>query len=457
MPENQSSFRSMRTFLVVWLVQLISQVGSGLTGFALAVWIFDETRQATPFAVTVFLSAVPRLLLSPLAGSLADRYTRRRIMILADSGDALVTLMAAALVWSGNLQIWQIYLIAALGSVFGAFQEPAFSASVVMLVPKPQLARANGMSQLGQALEMLVSPVVAGLLFVTIGLRGIILVDFATYLIALGTLVLVHIPQPAAAAGDAAKRHAGVWADTAFGWNYLRQRPGLFGLLMYFALVNFLLNIASVLTGPLVLSRNSPAALGTVQMAAGLGMLAGSLVMSAWGGPKQRIRGVISFIGCMAVGLLVVGIRPGAVFAGAGMFIMLFSLPFASAASQAIFQTKVAPEVQGRVFAMRSMISRSMTPLAFALAGPLADRVFEPLMQAGGALAATQVGTLLGTGPGRGLGLIFVTAAIVLLAATGLVYLSPRLRKVESELPDAVVKAAPEAEAGAALAGVPAA
>jgi MFS family permease len=444
----------MRTFMIIWVGQLISQIGSGLTGFALAVWIFDQTRQATPFAFTVLLTTVPRLLLSPLAGSLADRLNRRRIMILADTGNALVTLAVVALLWSGSLQIWHVYLIAALGAVFGAFQEPAFTASVVMLVPKPQLARASGLSQLGQALEMLIAPVIAGALFVTIGLRGIVVVDFITYFFAVGALLLVRIPQPARADSQkAAGPRTGVWADTAFGWRYLRERQGLFGLLLYFALVNFLLNIATVLTGPLVLSRYSAAVLGPVQMASGLGMLVGSLAMSAWGGPKRRINAVIGFIGLAAVGLLVTGVRPEAIFAGAGLFLLLFSVPFASSSSQAIFQTKVAPEVQGRVFAMRSMISRSMTPLAFALAGPLADRVFEPLMRAGGALAGSPLGTVLGVGAGRGVGLMFVTSSVVLLAATGLVYLNPRLRNVESELPDAVVKAASEVEPSNAPAG----
>jgi DHA3 family macrolide efflux protein-like MFS transporter len=453
MTENQSSPHSMRTFIIIWIGQVISQIGSGLTGFALAVWIFEQTRQATPFAFTVLLSTVPRLVLSPWAGSLADRRNRRRIMLLADTGNALVTLAVVGLLFAGRLEIWHVFVIAALGAVFGAFQEPAFTSSIVMLVPKKDLARAGGLSQLGQALELIVAPVLAGALFVTIGLRGIVLVDFATYFFAVGALLLVRIPQPKRGPEAAEGQRPSVRSDTAFGWRYLRQRSGLFGLLLYFALVNFLLNFAAVLTGPLLLARHTAAALGTVQMASGLGMLAGSIAMSAWGGPRRRINAVIGFIGLAGVGLLITGVRPEAVFAGAGLFLLLFSVPFASSASQAIFQTKVAPEVQGRVFAMRSMISRSMTPLAFALAGPLADRVFEPLMQAGGALAASPLGTLLGVGAGRGVGLMFVTAGVVLLAATGLAFLNPRIRHVERELPDAVVRAEPEPGAVAVESG----
>jgi MFS family permease len=434
----------MRTFLIIWLGQLISLIGSGLTSFALAVWIFERTRQATPFAVTVLVGNLPRLLLSPVAGALADRWNRRWIMILADTGSALVTLAAALLLTASSLQVWHIYLIALLGSLFGAFQEPAYTASITMLVPKKDLARASGLSQLGQSLEMLVAPVIAGLLFGLIGLRGIMLIDFATFFFAIGALLAVRIPQPAASTAGPAGGRRGIWRDAAFGFTYLRQRAGLFGLLLYFALVNFLMNFAAVLTGPLVLARHPASALGTVQMASGLGMLLGSIAMSAWGGPQRRIRGVIGFISLAAVGLLAAGLGAPAVFPAVGLFIMLFAVPLASGPSQAIFQTKVAPDVQGRVFAMRGMISRSMMPLAFLLAGPLADLVFEPLMRSGGALAASPIAAVLGAGAGRGIGLLFVLSALTLLAASLLAYLNPRIRRVETELPDAVVIAQPE-------------
>jgi hypothetical protein len=168
--------------------------------------------------------------------------------------------------------------------------------------------------------------------------------------------------------------------------------------------------------------------------------------MSAWGGPQRRINGVIGFITLAAFGLMITGARANAFFPAAGLFLLLFCVPLASGPSQAIFQSKVAADVQGRVFAMRGMISRSMMPLAFLLAGPLADYVFEPLMRQGGALASTQVGNLLGIGAGRGIGLIFAISGTVLVGASALAYSNPRIRLVEDELPDAVLEAAQEAE-----------
>jgi DHA3 family macrolide efflux protein-like MFS transporter len=443
MSEAKVSPRNMNTFLLIWTGELISIIGSGLTSFALGVWIYTQTGQATPFALTVLFGNLPRILLSPLAGSLADRWNRRWLMILADTGDALVTLAAFILLSLGNLQIWQIYLISLFNAAFASFQEPAYTASITMLVPKKDLARASGMVQMGQAAEMLVSPLLAGLLFLAIGLNGIIMVDFATFFFAIGALMLVKIPQPKISASEAGQRTQ-VVQDAVFGWNYLRARAGLFGLLCYFALVNFLLNFAAVLTVPLVLSFGTASMLGVVETVFGSGMLLGGLVMSAWGGPRHRIQGVIGFIALSAAGLFIAGLQPSPYWVGGGLFILMFCIPLASGPSQAIFQTKVSPEVQGRVFAIRSMISRSMMPLAFLIAGPLADIIFEPWMRAGGALANSIFGTLIGTGTGRGIGLLFTFSGMLLIAASILAYANPRIRLVEGELPDAIAEAETE-------------
>lgn len=433
--QAESAPRGMRTFFVIWIGQLISMLGSGLTGFALAVWIFDRTGQATPFALTILFSNLPRILLLPVAGSLADRWNRRWVMILSDAGNALITIGVFAMVLFGNLQFWHIYLIVTLGSIFSAFQEPAYTASITMLVPKKDLSRANGMMQMGQALEMVITPVIAGVLFVTIGLSGILMIDFVTFLFAVGALLIVRIPQPARTQPE--EKKSSVWSDALFGWNYLKARPGLFGLLWYYAMVNFLLNWSGVLTGPLILSRFSASTLGTIQMFVGLGMLAGGILSSVWAGPKRRITAVIGFIGLALVGMLIAGLRPSPISIGAGLFWMMMFIPLASASSQAVFQSKVAPEVQGRVFSIRGMISRSVMPIAFLLAGPLADHVFGPLLDTNGAWAGTFLGALLGTGAGRGIGLMFVASALVGILITILVYASPRIRNIEAELPDA--------------------
>ena len=359
--------RGLRTFIIIWLGQLTSMMGSGLIGFALGVWIFQKTGQATPFALTALFGTLPRILLSPIAGAISDRWNRKKIMLISDSLSGVVELTAAILLFTGNMEIWMIYMVSFLGSTFASFQQPAYSASVVMLVPKAQLTRANSMIQMGQAIETILTPVLAGVFFVTIGMGGIILINAITYVIAIVVLLMGHIPHPEFKSEPGVQKFS-VIKDVAFGWRYLAERRGLLGLLMYFASVNFFLNLSAVMLGPLVLSFGTPTSMGAAQTVMGAGMLAGSIVMSIWGGfKKDKIQSVIVFIFLASMGFMVAGLQPSLLFVSVGIFIMTFFIPFASGPSSAVFAEKVATDVQGRVFATRSMISQSMMPLAFIL------------------------------------------------------------------------------------------
>jgi DHA3 family macrolide efflux protein-like MFS transporter len=434
-----TTLRSMRTFLVIWAGQLMSLIGSGLTGFALSVWMFEQTGQATPIALNALFFNLPRVLLSPIAGSVADRYNRRLILILADTGAALSTLAIALILFSGNLQVWHIYLTTAISSSFGAFQEPTYRASITMLVPKAHLARAGGIQQVGFAIQSILTPGIAGPLYLAVGLGGVILVDFVTFFFAIGALLATRIPQPKRSSGDEGGGRPSMWRDASYGWRYLRQRPGLFGLLSYYAVVNFFLSLAGVLIIPLVLTIGTAADVGLVQMAGGAAMLIGGLVMGVWGGPRRRlIWGVVGAIAMSGLGYLMVGLSSATLIIGASQFVILFFIPISAALSEAVWQKKVAPDVQGRVFAIRAMVAFMIIPLANLVAGPLADRVFEPLFADGGPMESTLVGDVVGTGPGRGIAMIFVVSAASLWIASAYAFANPRVRGLETEIPDAV-------------------
>jgi MFS family permease len=427
---------NMKKFFPVWLGQLVSVIGSGLTSFALGVWIFEQTHQATPFAITVLIGTLPRILLSPIAGALVDRMSRRTVMILADSLDAFSILLLAILYFTSGLQIWMIFLASFISAISGAFQEPAYMAAVTMLVPRGELARASGMIQAGQSIEAIISPLIAGFLVVTIGLPGIFAINLGTFAIAVVILMFIRIPNPPRTTVEDTEKKS-IWKEAGFGWRFLVERKGLLNLLLFFALVNFIMNFGGILTTPLVLSLGDASDLGMVQMASGIGMLAGSLVISAWGGPKKnRIAVLIGAIGLSSIGLVMAGIQPSIFLIGAGYMVMLFFIPIGSATSQAIFQTKVPPDAQGRVFSIRAMISRSIMPIAYLLSGPVADYIFEPAMQANGALGQTFLGLWMGTGPGRGIGLIFVISGLLMFIVSWLAYINPVIRHVERDLPD---------------------
>lgn len=432
--------KSMKTFLIIWVGQLISVIGSGLTGFGMSVYIFNQTGEATPFALSALFFNLPRIFLTPIAGSIADRYNRRLIMILADTGAALVTLFGAIILYTGNLLVWHIYLISFLSSLFSSFQQPAYQPSVTMLVPKKDLARAGGIQQMGYAVQSILIPIVAGVLYSAVGLRGIVLIDFATYFFAIGALLFVHIPQPEQVTDTGGDGKRSVWGDAVFGWTYLRARPGLFGLLLYYAAVNFFLNMSGVLTGPMILSFGNEIELGVVQMAGGAAMLVGGLIMGAWGGPKKRrIWYVIYAIALSSLGYVLLGWRASVVTTAIGNFVVLFFIPISAALSQAVWQIKVPPDIQGRVFSIRAMIAYSIIPISNLVAGPLADDVFNPLLVSGGRLSGTWISKMIGVGDGRGIGLLFVLSAVFLILLSAFVFTYPRVRNLEREIPDAVL------------------
>jgi MFS family permease len=428
--------KGMRTFFVIWSGQLVSTIGSGLTGFALGVWIYQETGSVILFSFNLLAVAVPTLIVSPFAGALVDRWDRRWVMILSDTGAGLATLSIAILFLTDNLTWWSIVIATAFNSAFTSFQWPAYSAVTTLLVPKDQLGRAGGMVQIGDAISQLLAPAAAGVLFVTTGLGGVIAIDFATYLFAVLTLFLVRVPSPERS--QAGKEGQGsIWKEAAFGWTYIRTRAGLLGLLLVFAASNFVSGMIFPLITPMILDLTSADMLGYLFSIVGVGMLVGTLVMSAWGGPKRRIHGVLGFLMISGFFISILGISPLIPVIAIGGFGIMFTMPIINGSSQAIWQSKVDPDVQGRVFAVRRMIAMSMTPLAYLVAGPLVDWLFRPLLVESGALAGS-IGQLIGVGPSRGTGFLFIIlgAASTIVAALG--YLNPHVRNVEDELPDAM-------------------
>ena len=421
-------------FPLIWFSQSVSMLGSGLTGFGLSVWVFQKTQSVTQFALISFFAMLPQFLVTPLAGALVDRWDRRWTMIISDSCVALCSLALGYLVWSDQLATWHIYVLSALMALCGAFHGPAMIAATTLIVPRAHLGRASGMTQTGVALAQVGAPFLAGILLARIGLFGLILIDLVTALFAVGTLLVVHIPKPPVSA-EGKKAKGSLASESVFGWRYIRARPGLFGLLVLLATTNFSLGVVQALFTPLVLSFSSPEALGVVLGVASCGMVAGGLLMTMWS-PKRRVNVILGAFVAMGSILFLGGLKPNAVLAAVAGFGFLFMIPVVISCSQAIWQSKVQPDVQGRVFAFRRFIAGSMTPIAFLVAGPLADYVFEPLLMAGGGLAGS-VGLVIGVGAGRGVGFLLILMGILNLLAVAVASRYPRLRRVEEEVPDA--------------------
>jgi MFS family permease len=427
--------KGLRTFLTVWLGQAVSIFGSGLSTFALGVWAYESTGSATAFALVTFFGSLPTVLVTPFAGVVVDRWDRRYAMMVGDGAAALVSALILVLVWKDSLEVWHLYLLATLNASFNTLYHPAFTAVTPLLVPKKHLGRAAGLTQVAIAAPQVAAPLAAGTLMAILHLEGILILDMVAASFAIGTLMVVRFPPPPESAEGKAAAKAPFRQQMTVGWDFIRPRRGLLALLILFACINFIGGMMYVLITPLVLSFADARVLGLVVSTSGVGYLLGGLVMGAWGGPKRRVPAILVVQMIKGVLLVAAGLRADPWLIACIAFFYMFTTPILVGCSQAIWQVKVPPDLMGRVFAVRGLVAWSTLPLAYLLAGPLADHVFEPLMAEGGSLAAS-VGSVIGVGPGRGIGLQLMLLGILLLIIVAVAAGRPILRNLETDLPD---------------------
>lgn len=433
---SRSQPSGMRAFLIFWFGQLISLLGTGMSRFALTIWAWEVTGEATALALVGVFSFAPVVIVSPIAGVIVDRLPRKFVIIMADIAAGLASVAILLLYTTGNLQIWHLYVAGAFAGTFESFQFPAFSSAISTMLPKSQYARANGLLSLAESISIIGAPILAGVLLATIGIDGVLLIDVATFLTAVTLVLFITIPQPKQ---SAAGREGGgtFWRQIVYGFQYIIARPSLLGLQLAFLASNFFGGVGLILVAPMILARtmNNEITLASVQSAMGVGGVVGGLLISTWGGPKRRVHGVLT--GFLLTGLAQIALGAsqntwGWIAAG---FAVLMFLPLINGSNQAIWQAKVAPDVQGRVFATRRTIAQISGPLGMALAGPLADHLFEPAMQSGRALAYT-LGPFFGTGPGAGMGVLIALTGLLAVLASLIAYALPVIRQAEDRLPD---------------------
>ena len=438
LPLVQRDASGPRTWLVIWAGQFISVIGSELSAFALGVWAYRQTGLATSFTLIMFSAQVPIILLVPFAGALVDRWDRWRTLVGANALGAVAMVGLGTLIAVHRFALWQIYPAIGLVAVANAFHWPAFSAVPALVVSRRQLGRAAGMVELSNATAKTLAPGLATLLVGAVLLSGVVFVDAASFLVAIGALFLVRIPAPPSRPAV----RAPLWTEVRAGWRYLMGRPALVRLLLFFMAINVFFSFALVLAIPLVASFASPAGLAVTTSVGAAGLILGGLALSVWGGPRRRAYGVVGAGVLVGGATVLAGLRPNVVVVAFALFFLYFGIPVMNGCSQAIWQAKVAPELQGRVFALRRMLATATAPVGVLSAGLLADHVFDPLMRPGGGLAGT-AGRLLGTGAGRGIGLLFVLVglACVLVGLAGLG--SRRLMRIDTDVPDALPGSGP--------------
>ncbi len=408
----------MRAFYTLVITQMLSMIGSRMSSTAIGLRVFAETGSAAPLLLVAFFNELPAMLGSSFAGVLIDRWDRRRVLIVADSGQAAGTLLLLFSFTSGSFQLWHLYAVALLNGVFAMFQGPAKDAAITQLVPDAHRDRANALQAMSFPLAGVAAPALTGLFYAVIGLAGIVLIDLLTFLAAVLAVVAIHIPAPTRTA-EGQRSSGGLRREWLGGLRYLRLHPALLGLVLYFTVMNFLLNGPLELSIPYLMTiTTSETTTGLVLAMNSLGGVVGAGLLAVWGGTRPRIHTIMPAMLLVGAMFLLYGTTRAPLLLAVSIFVLIAALQV-WALYTSILQAKTPPDMQGRVFALVAQLGYLGATTSFLLTGPLVDRVLEP--------AAAR--------PGDGIGALLVGTGVVILLLTALVYALPAVRHLERDRP----------------------
>jgi MFS transporter, DHA3 family, macrolide efflux protein len=427
---------AVRIFTILWSGQIASAIGTEMTQFALTIWIWQQTQTTTAIALLSFFFLLPQIAISLVAGLIVDRFNRQHLMIFSDVCVGACTLLIGLLHSTAQLQIWHLYALAVIYGCCGQVQSLAFSASISSIVDRQHYGRVSSMRTLIMYSSTIIAPALVGGLYPTLGLMGIIAIDLATFIVGIVTVLSVRIPQsPRAETED--RDDKTIWQQLFWGIEYIWARPSLAAIVSVFCLFLFAYHTSETLYQPMILARtgSNTQILSTVAISAGIGGVVGAAILSIVGGYPRQVQGMlIAFIG-VGAGTLVLGLGQTQTVWMVAQFCAAACIPLAYSATDAMWYTKVPPAAQGRVLAAAHTIGSIVGALASVLAGILADRIFEPLMNSGSPIAATLT-PLVGTGKGAGIALLLTIAALMMGSIGITANAFPTLRNAETLLPD---------------------
>ncbi len=430
--KKYNNIKGMKAFFILWFSQSISALGSSMTSFALILWVYQQKGTATSITLLAFFTYLPSVLFCFAAGTFADRWDKKKIMLVSDIVAAMGTMFVFVFYSAGALEIWYLYIVNLIISFMNAFQNPASNAAVSLLAPKEQYNRASGMQSFSNSLTTILTPVLAGAVLAFGGLRTVLIIDLATFVFAFVMLsAFIHIPKPCAEV-----HHDGFWQSFGGGLRFLQQNKALLKIIAFFALINFFAYLTGYGILPaLILARSGGdnIIMGSVSSAVGIGTLAGSIAVSLIKPPKSRTK--VIFLAC-GISFLLCDIPWGismspVVWLLAGV-IGNFPIPFLSANLVTIMRVKVPMVMQGRVFAARDTLQFFTIPIGLLLSGTLADHVFEPLM-AGTSLLRNVLSFFVGSGKGSGMAVMFLMTGVLGVIASFTALKSKAFRSLDED------------------------
>ena len=404
---------NFKKYIVFWLSQSLSQLGSSMTCFALILWVYTQEGSAMTVSLMSFFNYMPYIFVSIFAGNFVDKHKKKDIMLMSDITAAVCSVTVFGLTLGGSLQVWHIYMVNFVIGFMNAFQSPASSVAIGKLVPKDKMVQVSGMNSFSGNLVAILSPALASTIFAFGGLIPLLMIDLLSFVLAFFVLlIMIQIPEDEVR--DVAKKS--VFAGCADGFLYLKNNRVILVIMITMAMLNFLsrLTYENILS-PMILARsgNDSMALGIVNAAKGIGGIIGGIIVTTGKFSKNYakmiyISAMISFL----LGDVTMGLGRNVIFWAFAAIAASLPIPFINAGQNIIMYQTVPQELQGRVFAVRNTVQYATIPLGILLGGFLADYVFEPFMKTQNGVTA-MLHILVGNGAGSGIAVMFLCTGIL--------------------------------------------
>jgi MFS transporter, DHA3 family, macrolide efflux protein len=428
---------------------VLSIAGTEMAQFAVIAWAWHHTGSVSATGLVTVASFMSVVLVSIFSGALVDRWNRKLTIIATDLMGAVASAVILLLFLADNLQIWHLVILGVILGVLEAFQFPAYFASITQLVPQEQRAKANSLFQTSWSLAEIISAALAGVLFVTIGLEGILIIDLFSFALIIGAVAFLRIPQPE----KTEETPSSLITDVKEGFSYLFGKPSVLWTVLIFTSINVAYGAYQGVFRPMILSltANREDILGLALAAVSVGSVVGGIFMTMWRVPKNRIPTILIAWSVMAsFGFVLAALGRSLPIWLIGRFCAGFLSNIAMSLSFALWQDKVDESIQGRVFGIIRLLVQVSIPISAFVAALLADYLVEPAIQPGGSLAVL-FGWLVGTGKGAGMSLILMTAGVIFGVAFPLLgFLLPAIRNADKRegAPAPVPPALADAEIG---------
>ena len=408
----KTNIRELHTFLLLWITQSFSALGSAMTNFALVIWSYQQQGSALTTSLLAICSYAPYVLLSIFAGALSDRWNKKITMLISDSFAALCTISVLILLTTGKLQIWHLYLINTLNGLMNTVQQPASEVTISLLTPKKHYQKVSGMRSFSNSLVTVLTPVLATAMLSFTSIKFVILFDLITYVTAFVSLLcFIKIPQVTEQSITASET---VLQSAKSGFRYLKDNRGILDLILFLAVINFTASIFNATLPAMMLSRigGGEVALGMVNTVTGIATMFGSILVSILPQPKSRVRVICnSLLFAMSTENFILAFGRSTWVWCLGAILGWIFIPVMGANMDVLFRSKIPIEMQGRVYSVRNTLQFFTIPLGYLCGGFFVDRVFEPFM-AEQSMNSLWV-TLFGSGKGSGAALLFFVIGIL--------------------------------------------